>query len=277
MQATISGQYFYKNRTLKSVNFFNSEPDLDEMSVYEVFRVENTVSLFLEEHLNRLNQSAKIANIKLWKTNSQIKQAIKTLIAANNTSDGNIKLDFRFKPSGEKEFHTYLLPTNYPTEKQLNEGVLACFQEAERSHPNAKIYNPQVRGQANTIIEKEHVYDTILVNHHGQLTEGSRSNLFFIKGDQLITAPDEMVLQGIIRKKVLEIIKHKGLNISFIALNKEELAEIDSAFITGTSPRLLPLRKINQIGFDVTHPLLIELKNELSKLIENYIEDKNHV
>ncbi|MCU4165209.1 aminotransferase class IV [Carboxylicivirga caseinilyticus] len=270
MHTAISGQYFYKNRTLKSVNFFNSEASDSSVCVYEVFRVEDSVPLFIEDHLKRLKNSANIANIELWKTSSQIKQVIKTLIAANNSDDGNIKLDFKINSNSEREFQAYFLPSHYPSETEYKKGVVACFQQAERPNPTAKIFNSKVRGQANSIIEKEHVYETILVDHLDHITEGSRSNLFFIKDEQFFTAPDEVVLPGVIRKKVLEIIEMKGWNIQFKSLHKDELSTMDAAFLTGTSPRVLPLNNINSIKFNVEHPLLQELKSSLNLMINEY-------
>ena len=274
MHTPIAGQYFYINRTLKSINFFNSQSDDDCVCVYEVFRVEDTVPLFINDHLKRLKNSANIANLDLWKTNSQIKQIVKTLIAANNLEIGNIKLEFRMKPNGDREFLAFLLPVHYPETKQYNEGVVACFQEAERENPTAKIFNANVRGEANTIIEKEHVYETILVNHHNQITEGSRSNLFFIKDGIFITAPDEMVIPGVIRQKMIEIIINKGWGIKFEAIDKTRVSHMEAAFLSGTSPRVLPVKEIDNQKLNANHPLIKEISAELSNLIKQYKEAK---
>nr|WP_244825555.1 aminotransferase class IV [Carboxylicivirga linearis] len=274
MHTPIAGQYFYINRTLKSINFFNSQSDDNCVCVYEVFRVEDTVPLFINDHLKRLKNSANIANLDLWKSNSQIKQIVKTLIAANNLEIGNIKLEFRMKPNGDREFLAFLLPVHYPETKQYTEGVVACFQEAERQNPTAKIFNAEVRGEANNIIEKEHVYETVLVNHHNQITEGSRSNLFFIKDGIFITAPDEMVLPGVIRQKLIEIIINKGWGIKFEAINLENVAKMEAAFITGTSPRVLPIKAIDAQKLNANHPLIKEISAELNILIKQYKEEK---
>ncbi len=275
MHTSIDGQYFFKDRTLKSVNFFNSEPDLDELSVYEVFRVEDSVPLFLEDHLKRFAQSANVSGEEINKSNSQIKRAINTLVAANTIANGNIKIDFRISKSGERQFLVHYIKVNYPEIKDIEGGVVACFQEAVRTDPSAKIYNTKVRGQANSILDEKHVYETLLVNKDGLLTEGSRSNLFFIKGDTVITAADNMVLSGIIRGKVIELIKDKGIAFNYEALSKEQINDIDAAFITGTTPRILPLRQIEQTEINPQHPFIKSLQAGLENYIELFKESYN--
>lgn len=272
MNPAIKGQYFYHNRTLKSINFLNNVPDDNSVSIYEVFRVDQSVALFINDHIERLSNSANIADKKLNISNSQLLQGIYTLIAANKIINGNIKLDFRYNVGGKCEFMAYELVTHYPTGQQLSTGVSTCFQGAERHHPNAKIFNAAVRGQANDIIEKAHVYDTILVNHFGQMTEGSRSNLFFIINETIITAPDEVVLPGIIRMKVIDIIKANNIKLELRALSCQELEKVEGAFLTGTSPRLLPLKSIEGFQFNVQLPLITRLMTELNKLILLYID-----
>jgi len=130
-----------------------------------------------------------------------------------------------------------------------------------------------LRELSDNIIQQENVFETIL-HHNGIITEGSRSNLFFVKGNTLITAPDEMVLPGVMRKKVLQMINEKQFTIKMTALKVSELNTIDAAFITGTSPRILPIRKVENLTLNPSHPIIISLKNGISQLIQNEIESR---
>ncbi|MBS2211741.1 aminotransferase class IV [Carboxylicivirga mesophila] len=265
MQSVILGQYFLMDRTLKSVNFFNSAITDEEVCIYEVFRIQNNMPLFIEEHLKRLENSLKIANKQPIIRISQLSNRLKMLYAANNISDGNVKLDFRFMPDGEQVFMAYFIPSSYPTEEQRQKGIKCSLQFSERHHPNAKIYNPDVRGKANTIIEQRHVYETLLVNSDNCLTEGSRSNLFFINGNTLITADDSVVLPGIMRQHIISIIEALGLSLEYRCLPVEDISKMEAAFISGTSPRLLPVNQIGEYSLKVNHPLLQQLRVELEK------------
>ncbi len=271
MQPTILGQYFLMDRTLKSVNFFNSSINDNELCIYEVFRVQNNTPLFIKEHLLRLENSLKIADKHPAVQISQLPNRLKMLYAANSITEGNVKLDFRFMPGGEQVFMAYFIPTNYPSNEQLQKGIKCTLQFSERHHPNAKIYNPDVRDKANTIIEQRHVYETLLVNSDNCLTEGSRSNLFFIKKDKLITADDSMVLPGIMRQHIIRIIEKLDLPLQYRCLPVEEIQEVNAAFISGTSPRMLAINQIGDIHLAANHPLFIQLRNELEQDIASQL------
>ncbi|MDL2331191.1 aminotransferase class IV, partial [Odoribacter sp. OttesenSCG-928-A06] len=122
-----------------------------------------------------------------------------------------------------------------------------------------KYINTELRALTDNLIRKKNVYEIVLINHMGNVTEGSRSNIFFIKKDALYTAPLYQVLAGTSRKRVIDI-----CNQDSFALHEEEipyasLKDFDSAFITGTSPLILPIRKLDDMEFDVDNSLLRKL------------------
>lgn len=271
MHSIIRGEYFLMDRTLKSVSFCNTEVSLSETCIYEVIRIENSKLLFWNDHEERLNNSLRIANVLADINTSKLLPKIKMMIAANGIKDGNVKLDFRFFSNGEKLFMAYFVNSHYPSETEQASGIKCSFQFSERTNPTAKIYNPSVRGKANTIIEQRDVYETILVNHDNCMTEGSRSNLFFIKDGELITADDSLVLPGVIRKQVISIAKQLGITILYRSLAVDQLNDIEAAFITGTSPRILAIKQLDKHIFELNNPVYLKLLSELQKLIASQI------
>ncbi|WP_430810091.1 MULTISPECIES: aminotransferase class IV [unclassified Carboxylicivirga] len=267
MQSAIRGQYFLMDRTLKSVNFFNATIAPDEVCVYEVFRIQASTPLFLDDHLNRLTHSLKTAGKVSPVRISMLPRRLQVLYTANNINDGNVKLDLRFKNNGDAYFLAYFIPARYPNEAERKEGIVCTLQYDERTHPTAKIYNASIRNKANDIIAQEHVYETLLVNHRHALTEGSRSNLFFIKDDTLITAKEQEVLPGIMRQQIINCALELKIKIVYRSLPMDELPVMEAAFISGTSPRLLPIRRIDEHPFQANHPLLIRLRDSLEERI----------
>ncbi|MCG8580385.1 MAG: aminotransferase class IV [Bacteroidales bacterium] len=259
------------DRTLKSVNFFNSAIGDDETCIYEVFRIENFTPLFIDDHLERLKNSILIGGFTAQINIGQLKNRLKMLYSANSIADGNVKLDFRFTTDGNMQFMAYFMPVHYPNESEYNEGIICSLQFSERHHPKAKIYNAEVRGKANTIIEQRHVYETILTNSDNCLTEGSRSNLFFIKDNTLITADDSTVLGGIIRKQILQLANDKNINVVYRSVNMDELSDMDAAFISGTSPRMLAINHIDKTNYKTDHPLFTELRKALEIKIQEQV------
>lgn len=269
MESIVKGDYYLMDGTLKSIDFFIGTCEPDCLDIYEVLRIQDHQPLFWADHLQRLENSINIGLKKSWLTQHQIRQKVDLLIASNSLSDGNIKLEFRYKQNGEQHFLAYYIPTRYPSTEQYQRGVSCCLFHAERTQPRAKIYNPQLRSAANELIRDKSVFETLLVDHNGFITEGSRSNVFFIRNQQLYTAPDETVLSGVIRKKVIEVIQQLGLPLSYDALHYKKLEAVEAAFITGTSLRILPLSDIETAHLNPDHPIIHQLSNELTKLIES--------
>ncbi|WP_372753934.1 aminotransferase class IV [Labilibaculum sp.] len=262
---------FIKNEKSKDSKDFKDEIFLHGIALYEVIRIVSGKALFLESHLERLNKSASKLEQNIWLNSNQIKEGVAKLIALNDTKEGNIKLVFHIE-NRNKTFYAYFVKHYYPQKEQYENGVLTLVHPAERPIPNAKVYNHQLRSKTNDIIKDAEIFEVLLLNSMGNITEGSRSNLFLIKNNELHTSLDTSVLEGIIRSKVLEIAKKLNIPIRKHSLPFNHLSDYESAFLTGTSLRILPIRKINSIAYSCSNPLLKKLSNCLQNEIENYLQ-----
>lgn len=237
--------------------------DIDDISVlfpdlqliYDVFRVYEGKPLFLKEHLERLYGGINKANCLFSVKKDDFEILLIEFIKKSNVLIGNVKIEIYFPQNAlnERFYRVFFIPTAYPDKEMYEKGVVCKLLYEERNNPSVKIANPTLRNISDNMILQESIYETILVNNSGQITEGSRSNIFFIKNECFITAPDSMVLGGIIRSKVIELIKLNNMSILFKAIYVNELHEQDACFITGTSPRVLPIRQIEDIYFHVPH------------------------
>ncbi|MGQ1946473.1 aminotransferase class IV [Geofilum sp. OHC36d9] len=243
--------------------------------IYEVFRIEQGIPLFIDDHLQRLYSGIDQCGYQFSTDQQKLKTLLSQLAAQSKTGIGNIKTECFFKQGETRErgYHAYFLSTNYPDNHLYQDGVHCQLLEKSRPLPSVKIANPALRKLSDSIIQQENVFETIL-HHNGIITEGSRSNLFFVKDNTLITAPDELVLPGVMRKKILQLINEKHYSIKMTALKVSELNSVDAAFITGTSPRILPILKIQNIVLNPLHPIIISLRNGISQLIQNEIESR---
>ncbi len=265
-------QYKYlHNSKLRDTSEFRNEFFRRGLSLYEVIRVMNSKPVFLKEHLIRLENSAKQVGQFVWLNYSELVEKIELVISRNGVRNGNIKIVFNIHQNN-RNFYCYFVHHNYPDSQAYLEGVNTVVYNAERSHPNAKVYNHELRTYTNSIIESPEIFEVILMDNLNHITEGSRSNLFFIKADRLVTAPDDMVLNGIVRGKIIEICARMGIPVFKEDIPFETLSNYDAAFLTGTSPQILPIRSINAISFDVNHPLLKQLLEAYRKEIVHYFE-----
>jgi branched-chain amino acid aminotransferase len=259
---------------LRVVNgaFISGESDMikppDMRILYEVFRLESGKAIFIMDHIERLYAGAVSLMHILPIEKDELILQIKSFIRQSGAINGNIRIEFWFKDSMDIQqyYSIFFLPTAYPSASMYKNGVQCSLLERSRVNPNVKVANPLLRAQSDAIIEAENVYETIL-HTNGVITEGSRSNLFFVGENGLQTAPSDLVLAGIMRQKVLEVAGNLKIPVSLIPVSISELNKYNAAFITGTSPRVLPVNRIDDFDFHVPHSLVNKISDEIAKLI----------
>ncbi len=243
-----------------------------ELVIYEVIRVIEGKCLFLEDHLTRLFNSVGLAKRKLDSSWQDLSNDIYKLIFSNSLLQGNIRLDICFQYD-HFQVLIQVIPHHYPSAEDYSFGVKAISYKAERDNPNAKVLNPELREKINIQLKMVEAYEAVLVNQEGYVTEGSRSNLFFIKNDRLITAPSASVLVGITRDQVFKLCSGKAILIEERNISFSGISQFDSAFITGTSPKILPLNAIDEFLFDPANKLMQDLIIAYNEKINQYIKN----
>ena len=157
-------------------------------------------------------------------------------------------------------FWSISLSLRYPTSEQYRNGVKGILFNAERKDPESKVINHKLRSAIYHRLILEGAYEALLVNEDQMITEGSRSNIFFVKGETLITAPDSLILNGITRKHILEICRENKMNVEQRCVSMYDISEYDAIFMTGTSPMVLPFCCIGDKSFNVGLPLMERLR-----------------
>ncbi|MBN2166215.1 MAG: aminotransferase class IV [Marinilabiliaceae bacterium] len=259
----------------KLVNVKNNHSITNGIIIYDAMRVQNGVVLFTEDHFKRLLNSISIAKYIYTSNFVEWEQRLYKLINHHNLLNGNIRVEISFYNNNQFNELIQIYDTKYPTPEDYNSGVIAKLQFDERSNPNAKIANLSARIHAEDIIKNENVYETILVNSNNYITEGSRTNIFALLNNQLYTAPDDMVLPGIMRIKTIEAANRKNIPVVFKALNISQLNRVDGMFFTGTSPRVLPIKQIDSLIIPVNNIITSTILTEIEIMITDYIEQKN--
>ncbi len=270
----IVGEYYYFNGEFiptSKIAIYNIKNDL---MAYEVIRVINSVPLFLEMHLMRLSNSIDFIG-SLPPDLHVVKEKLLKLIKLNGIINCNLRVSVSLKMGDRSSSDTmiYLIQGRYPSLDELNNGVNVRTIMAQRAEPNAKIENSQLRDYADQVINRNKCYEVVLVNRNGMITEGSRSNIFFIKQDRISTAPLKLVLGGITRQIVVDLCKRESFQLNEAEIPIISLSEFESAFLTGTSPGLLPINRIDDQLLSIKNPLLDRLTELYRKEVENYISN----
>jgi branched-chain amino acid aminotransferase len=268
----VTGNHFVTNNELIPVKFIENYVDDEDNTIYEVLRVVQFKPLFLEEHLHRfLSSLTSVHKNKSQATDKHlITERIISLIRKNNIPYGNIRFQFNSNDTGR--FCAWFIPVAYPSEQQYADGVPVKTLSATRIDPTIKTRDKKLRQNADDFIKEHDIYEAILVNPEGYLTEGSRSNIFFIDGKTFCTPPQYDVLPGITRQKVIYLLKNNGLQFEEELIHISELSRFQSCFISGTSAKILPVATINEITMDVQNDLLRNIIKSYNSLINNYLE-----
>lgn len=257
--------HFIFDNSIVSTCDFSSEKFQNGTNIYEVLKIEKGVPVFLNEHLKRFYLSAKLENIPLEISEYSLRLRIKTLLEINKMIYGNIKFLYHYEKKNH-HFYAWVTPFNYPTDIQYKNGVKVEVIKANRPNPNAKkeLYN--LRQMADNIIKSKKCYEVLYMDDKNNITEGSRSNVFFVINDMVYTAPIQSVLPGVTRKIVFEIAKNNNIKLTEEFINLHNLKNIDSCFLTGTSAGILPVNSIGKLSFNT--------ENQLMKVIQNLYEKK---
>jgi len=244
-------------------------------TIYEVIKVVSGIPLFLEKHMERLEASAKLINYSVANISNNIRESIMELVKINNSPEKNMKIIVYNMENTVPDFVAYFIRSSYPTPEQYETGVHGILLKEERNNPNAKVVNSSYKERVAAALAEAKAYEALLVNREGEITEGSRSNIFFVRNGKVLTAPKGNVLIGITRVYVFELCKKLGIEIIEEPILVSVLGEMDGVFMTGTSPKILPISTIGDMSFNSSkNPVIKALIKSYDDVVEKYIKEK---
>ncbi|MEE4177839.1 MAG: aminotransferase class IV [Bacteroides sp.] len=266
------GKYFLRNGQLLEATSFACDFLSKPHYVYEVFRVIEGIPLFIDDHQERLRQTVKLSGLSVDIVPGDFINQVKKLIDANQLNEGNIKVVVLPDEGDEVgAFLIYVMEHQYPSDEQFEHGVALALHQGIRNNPNAKVMDVGLRSDTNAIKQEQQVYETLLVDEQGCITEGSRSNVFFVCGDELITPPIEDVLPGVTRKHVVKLCRDLNIPLKEQKVPESSLAEKDGVFITGTSRKVLPAFRIDEWLYPPDLPMIRKLQAAFNHEVEEYL------
>ncbi len=238
--------------------------------IYEVVRIYHGKALFLAEHLDRMHQSAKYKTLGFCDDQTLCK-GIEQLIKAEAKEEGNIRIQIN---STDGLVIMGFIPHHYPSHKEKRTGIQVTTHRLVRDNPGIKSWNPVVRKQADAILQTGHHNEVLLVNDMEFITEGSRSNFFAEIDGLLVTPPIKSVLPGITRLLVMAIAQELKLTISERPIHLSEIPQMTAAFITGTSPGVLPIKQINSHSLVPNNKTTLQIAAAYQRLVTKQLQAK---
>ena len=253
------GRKFVLNGKIQPSEIFDNSLVYDGDSIYEVIRMIKGNPVFFHDHMERLESSAKLQQKRMLADEAALRRDVINLVKTEKKQDINLKIVFNYNRDSFN-YLVYFVEPIYPSDEQYQKGVKGILFYAERKNPESKVINHKLRSSIYHKLILDGGYEALLVNEQNCITEGSRSNIFFLKGDSLITAPDDKILSGITRKYIIEICRNNNISIEYRCVPADSLLNYDAVFMTGTSPMVLQFCCINDIHFKVPVPLIEKLR-----------------
>lgn len=271
----IIGDYILVNGALFPAGESRRRLRTDGLSIYEVIKITETIPLFFEEHMERMAASAALSNVPMPASPAAIRSRIERIVRANHRPTINVRMVWT---PGRSLFWMGLIACEFPGEKALSQGVSAILYPGERKRPHIKSLSNAFRDRVKAARHRAGAFEALLVNEAGAITEGSRSNLFFMREGKLFTPPSETVLSGVTRKQVVAICERLNIPLSEQPLYQEGLSQLQGAFITGTTVDVLPLRAIGDQPLEsAQRPLIGSIVSHYQALVAAYVSSAKTV
>jgi branched-chain amino acid aminotransferase len=272
------GNKFVLNGEILTCDDFDNSLVYDGDSVYEVIRMIKGYPVFFNDHMERLESSLQIQKKASLANRTLLRENILNLVKTEKRKNINLKIVFNYNQN-RTNYLVYFIEPIYPTPEQYKKGVRGILFYAERKNPVSKVINHRLRSSIYHKLILEGAYEALLVNEKKCITEGSRSNIFFLKDNSLTTAPDNKILNGITRKYILKICRTLDIGVIFNCVPVDKLDDYHAVFMTGTSPMVLPFLCIDDINFKVDIPLIGRLRSlyfeQAMESIESFNNERN--
>ena len=225
--------------------------------------VNGTAIFRLQEHTERLFNSAKILRMKIPFTQEEVNEVQRTVVRENKLKSGYIRpltwigsQKLGVSPKGN-QIHLMVAAWTwgaYLGEEGMKRGIRVKTSSYTRHHVNITMTQAKaVSNYTNSILANMEALDdgydeALLLDASGFVSEGAGENLFIIKGGVIYT-PDLSAgaLNGITRNTVFHVAKDLGLEIVQKRITRDEVYIADEAFFTGTAAEVTPIRELDRI------------------------------
>jgi branched-chain amino acid aminotransferase len=212
----------------------------------------------LDEHIDRLFNSAHIFLIEIPYSKAEIRDAIIKTIKVNKIKECYIR-PLVYIGYGAMGLYPKENPVNvsiavwswgsYLGDKGLKDGIRIKTSSFIKNHVNANMARGKVCGYYvnSQLAKKEAIscgYDeALLLDAEGYVSEGSGENIFIVRNGMLKTTPLTSILEGITRNSIIKIANDNGIKTIEERFTRDELYIADESFFTGTAAEVTPIRE----------------------------------
>ncbi len=240
----------------------------------------------LEEHIDRLYDSAKAIHLTIPATPAEVTEMVLATIRKNELHDGYVRLVIT-RGTGELGLSPYLCKTPsiiviastislYPAEKYQKGLILATCATRRPSHDSLSPAVKSLNYLSNIMAKVEAIAaggeEGVMLNTSGYVAECTGDNIFVVKKGVLLTpTTGSGSLYGITRGVVMELAIEAGIPLREMEMSRYDLYTADELFLTGTAAEVVPVAEYDkrQIGEGRPGPITLQLMARFRELAES--------
>ena len=287
---SINGEFFKRNEAKISV--FDSGYLVGD-GIWEGFRLKKGTLVFLQQHLDRLWQSAKAVHLKLPFTQEELTKMVWDTLNTNQMADGvhvslMVTRGIKKTPSQDPRLtisgpNVVIIPEyKKADENTKNKGVTLFTSTIRRGSPDyldprlnchSKLHEVQALIQAI-----EAGYDeALMLDVNGFVSTCNATNFFMVKNGEVWTSTGEYCMNGITRANIIKVCAENNIPCFQKNFSLFEVYDADEAFVTGSFGGVTPVTKIDGREITNKHPksLTSKLSNFYNILVEQEIKANN--
>ncbi|MDA8908222.1 aminotransferase class IV [Gammaproteobacteria bacterium] len=251
--------------------------------IWEGIRLVNKKWLFLDDHIDRLFEGAKAIDIDIGLTKNDIKKELFKTQEANKMTDKaharlmvtrGVKSKPFQRPSYSLNGPTIVIIMEHSEDATDNPPIKLATVSQVRGNPMVQDPKLNSHSKLNCILaciqaEKAGADEALMLDPHGFVSTTNSCNFFIVKNGQVWTSTGDYCMNGITRKKIIEICISNNIPIFEKNFSLVDVYSADEAFITGTLGSLVSVESIdgrlieNNANYSMTQQLL-HLYNDLT-------------
>lgn len=218
--------------------------------VFDFMRTYGGKPFYLDGHVKRLIRSATLIGLTTPWSEQEIFDITMETLKRNNHEESNVRIVITggvspdsITPQGHPSLLVMVTPLHALPETWYTQGVKVITSHLERFIPDAKTTNyiPGIMALENA--KKQNAIESIYVDRHGNLLEGTTTNFWAFIDNKLVT-PATGMLPGITRKVVLELADTE-VEVEMRDIKKDEIRIMDEAFLTASNKEIVPVTEID--------------------------------